>query len=248
MVADVLRRRILAGSLRDGDLLPKQEELIAEFQVSKPSVREAFRILETEGLITVRRGNVGGSVVHVPKAETVAYMLALVLQSRDVSLVDTGSALRELEPVAASLCAAREDRNEAVLPRLRAEHARLEEALRTGDELEAIQASRAFHESLVDRCGNETMKVVLGALETLWSAHEQRWAEEATQAGEFPEPGSRTRALDEHAAILDLIERGDVAAVAHAARQHLEGSQQYPLTPDAQRRVEASSLRVMPPT
>jgi hypothetical protein len=31
-------------------------------------------------------------------------------------------------------------------------------------------------------------------------------------------------------------------------RQHLEGSQQYPLTPDAQRRVEASSLRVTPPT
>ena len=38
MVADVLRRRILSGVLADGDLLPKQEDLLDEFGVSKPSI------------------------------------------------------------------------------------------------------------------------------------------------------------------------------------------------------------------
>lgn len=51
-----LRARILAD---DGDgRLPTQDQLVSEFGVSYP-IREAIRILETEGLVTVRRGNVG---------------------------------------------------------------------------------------------------------------------------------------------------------------------------------------------
>src|SRR5258707_617511 len=79
LVADALRDRITGGDLRDGDLLPKQEELLAEFRVSKPSLREALRILETEGLITVRRGNVGGAVVHLPDSDDAGYMIGLIL-------------------------------------------------------------------------------------------------------------------------------------------------------------------------
>ena len=62
MVAAGLRDKILSGELDDGDLLPRQEDLLAEFGVSPPSIREALRILETEGLITVKRGNVGGGL------------------------------------------------------------------------------------------------------------------------------------------------------------------------------------------
>jgi DNA-binding FadR family transcriptional regulator len=79
LVADALRQRILGGDLTDGQLLPNQENLLTEFSVSKPSLREALRILEAEGLITVRRGNVGGAVIHQPQARHAAYTLALVL-------------------------------------------------------------------------------------------------------------------------------------------------------------------------
>jgi DNA-binding FadR family transcriptional regulator len=75
MIADSLRRRILAGELNDGDVLPKVDDLLLEFPVSKPSIREAMRILETEGLLSVRRGNVGGAVIHRPNAKVAAYML-----------------------------------------------------------------------------------------------------------------------------------------------------------------------------
>ena len=79
LVADRLRSRILTGDLEDGDLLPKEEELREIYPVSKPSFREAMRILEAQGLITIRRGNVGGAVVHRPTANNVAYTLAMVL-------------------------------------------------------------------------------------------------------------------------------------------------------------------------
>ncbi len=242
MIADELRSRILRGELRDGDLLPKQEELLDEFQVSKPSVREAFRILETEGLVTVRRGNVGGSVVHVPQTDSVTYMLALVLETRGVTLADAGAALQQLEPAAAALCARRDDRATTVVPKLRAAHEQLASAIDDDDEMAAIQTSRAFHELLVELCGNETMRVVVGTLEGLWTAHEAAWAAEATRAGHFPDPEKRVRSLEEHAEILELIEQGDAEGVLTAARRHLEASQQFPLGA-SDRSIDAAATR-----
>src|SRR3954469_6123374 len=99
MVAAALRKRIVSGIIEDGGMLPKQEDLMAEFGISLPPMREALRILETEGLITVRRGNTGGAVVHQPQAAKAAYMLGLVLESRDVAINDVLEALRRLEPV-----------------------------------------------------------------------------------------------------------------------------------------------------
>ena len=46
--------------------------------MSPPSIREALRVLDTEGLVTVQRGNVGGAIVRAPQAGEVAYMLGLV--------------------------------------------------------------------------------------------------------------------------------------------------------------------------
>src|ERR1700761_8933558 len=86
VVAARLRRRILTGELEDGELLPKEEELREQYPVSKPSFREAQRILEAEGLITIRRGNVGGAVVHRPSANNVAYTMAMVLASRGANI------------------------------------------------------------------------------------------------------------------------------------------------------------------
>ena len=84
IVADELRRQIIDGELADGDLLPRQEVLVEQFNVSLVSLREALRILETEGLVSVRRGNRGGAIVHAPAKTSAAYMLGLLLQSESV--------------------------------------------------------------------------------------------------------------------------------------------------------------------
>jgi DNA-binding transcriptional regulator YhcF (GntR family) len=56
IVADELRQQIIDGRLADGDLLPGQKQLVEHFNVSLVSVREALRILETEGLVSVNVG------------------------------------------------------------------------------------------------------------------------------------------------------------------------------------------------
>ena len=243
LLADVLRDRILSGELRDGASLPKQDDLLEEFGTSKASAREAFRILETEGLVTVRRGNVGGAVVHRPKQETAAYMLALVLQSRGVGLSDVGSALQYVEPLCAALCAGRADRATTVVPRLEAAHQALVDAIDSGDEAGAVPASRTFHEELVRCSGNETMILVAGALESLWTAHEGAWSVVASEAGRFPKPLLRKRALQEHEQLIEAIAAGDIDRATRTARRHLTTAQQYPLGEGGGGAVQASYLR-----
>lgn len=179
MVAASLRSDILSGKLKEGDSLPRQEQLFEEFRVSLPAVREAMRILETEGLISVRRGNVGGAVVHLPSQERTARMISMVLEVRNTSLSDVSGALLHLEPICAALCAEREDRETAVVPELAAALERQEADF---DNIASwTPNARVFHEVMVATCGNETMKVVIGSLETIWSAHESTVWGEATQ-------------------------------------------------------------------
>ena len=68
LVADQIRRRIVRGHLEEGEALLPESELMAEFGVSRPTLREAFRILESESLITVTRGSRGGlgSTLRIP--------------------------------------------------------------------------------------------------------------------------------------------------------------------------------------
>src|SRR3546814_20122980 len=90
-IADELRELIVSGELDEGDSLGKETELIERFGVSRPSLREALRILEAEGLISVMRGVLGGVVVHRPDQRQTARTAALVLQARHVPLADVFS-------------------------------------------------------------------------------------------------------------------------------------------------------------
>lgn len=238
-VADELRRQIVDGELADGDLLPPQAVLVEKFNVSLVSLREALRILETEGLLSVRRGNQGGAVVHAPTKASAAYMIGLVLQSEHVLLDDLGTALRDLEPTCAALAAGREDRVETIVPELRRLNAEMSENLEQ-DQL-FTDLGRQFHDTLVRGCGNSTVKAVVGSLEALWSSHEQRWAESTSAAGEYPSIAERKAVLKTHTALTEAIERGDAERARRVASRHLADAQAYVLSKHAGQRIVATS-------
>jgi GntR family transcriptional regulator, transcriptional repressor for pyruvate dehydrogenase complex len=224
-VADQLRRRILRGDLADGSVLPKEDELLLEFPVSKPSLREAMRILEAEGLLRVRRGKLGGSVVRRPNSANVAYTIGLVLGSQEVGLSDVAGALLQVEPACAALCAARPDRSSSVVPALRKLHA--ESVASVDDLLLATSASRRYHEALVELCGNQTMIMLAGALEMLWSAHETSWSSRVTDDSIVP-IDERLAVLEDHRLVIDAIDVGDARRAHDLAAAHLVNAQHYP--------------------
>ena len=238
-VADELRRQIVDGDLADGDLLPPQAVLVEKFNVSLVSLREALRILETEGLVSVRRGNQGGAVVHAPTKASAAYMLGLLLQSEHVMLSDLGTALTDLEPTCAALAAQRPDRVTTIVPELQRLNTAMSETLHEGPLFTDL--GRQFHDALVRGCGNSTVTAVVGSLEALWSSHEQRWAELSAQTGDYPSIAERKAVLKTHSALTDAIESGDAGRARRIATRHLTDAQAYVLSDNAGQRIVATS-------
>ncbi|MEQ8842013.1 MAG: GntR family transcriptional regulator [Acidimicrobiales bacterium] len=230
LVVAELRRRILDGELDDGDELPRQEDLLKEFGVSKPSMREALRILESEGLLSVRRGKVGGAVVHRPGLDNAAYVLGTVLRSTGAPVDDVARALNQLESQCVAMCAGRDDRAETVVPALRDVNARAAACI--DDVRQFTIVSREFHEALVQLCGSPTLTLVVGALESVWTAHADAWAELHDGQGDFPDRAYRQQGVDDHEALIDLIEAGDMAGAAAENQRHLAWAPVYALDPE----------------
>ncbi|WP_375482722.1 FadR/GntR family transcriptional regulator [uncultured Mycobacterium sp.] len=243
IVADELRRQIIDGELADGDLLPRQEVLVEQFNVSLVSLREALRILETEGLVSVRRGNRGGAVVHAPAKTSAAYMLGLLLQSEYVKVSDLGAALLELEPACAALAAQRPDRADTLVPDLK----QINDAMAThlDDGRQFTEIGRQFHDALVRGCGNQTIIAVVGTLETLWTSHEQQWANESAAHGTYPSLSKRRAALNTHVKLTEMIEAGDVDRARRVAARHLADTQTHVLAGRPDQRIYALSPQAL---
>jgi len=237
IVASRLRDDILSGRIKEGDVLPSQDTLLAEFGVSPPALREAIHILETDGLISVRRGNMGGAIVHPPSAERTAHMISMVLQTRSATPADVSGALLHLEPICAGLCAAREDRMTEVVPYLEAE---IETQTDQFDNLARyVPNARRFHEAIVSRCGNEPMILLIGSLELIWSSHESSvWSDE----GDPMKVKTMRAALRDHQRLLDAIRDGNEARAVKLAQDHLSAARRNTLAVGSDKTIEAKLI------
>lgn len=231
IVASKLRDDILSGRLRAGDILPTQETLFSELGVSPPALREAIHLLETDGLISVRRGNMGGAVVQLPSAERTAQMIAMVLQTRAATPADVSGALLHLEPICAGMCAARADRATEVVPQLQAEINT--QTAQFDDAAQYVRNARRFHEVLVARCGNEPMILLIGSLELIWSTHEsQVWGDDMNEK-------TMRAALHDHQRLLGAISEGNVTRATTLAADHLTAARRTTLAVGTDKTIEA---------
>jgi len=206
MVASQLRRQIVLGELKEGDQLPSESVLMEEFGVSRPTLREAFRILEAEGAITVRRGVRGGARVQVPDIDVAARHAGLLLQYRGTLLSDVYEVRTVLEPAAARMAAKR---------RTSADLARLQDAVdRQRDSVEDPGASFAadaeFHRLIVELSGNETLQVLAGMVSNIIREGDRSYAESHDWQTEQELAKIAVRA---HARLVELIRKrsGDEA-------------------------------------
>ena len=242
LIASELREQIL-NSVHTSGPLPKQDDLVAMFGVSAPPLREALRILEGEGLITVRRGKVGGAVIHRPDGGSVSHAVGMALQGDQIRLRDLGGSILSFEPVCAQACADDVDVRELLRPILELNLQQTTEAI--GDGPVFTHRARQFHDLVVAQTPSRTTRLLVRSLVAIWSVQEEIWAHEASELGQYPTEEAQRSVLEAHTRIAEKILNGDGSGAERSARTHLEASQQSMLNLFGDRVVDASSARAV---
>lgn len=208
-IASKVRLQILSGALTAGTKLPPELELAATYSVSRPTIREALRILESDHLISIRRGKQGGAIVEPPSTDVLSQHAGLLLQYRGATLNDVLAAKALIEPPAAAAVARNQD-PEAIrrlqdLIDLEAEH--------QDSDYYAQELGERFHELLVELAGNRTLRIYAAMINGVVRRQLSRLG--TTQAEH------RARLLSEHRRLMELIQVGAALETEAFWREHL---------------------------
>jgi len=215
LVAAKIRRQIVDGQLAEGTALPPEAELVARYGVSRPTLREAFRILESELLVVVRRGVKGGALVRTPSVEVAARSAQALLQYRGATLADVHQARIMLEPPAAAILAERRDPD--AIAALVAAHEQ-EVAARTDEEVRLLGGG--FHHTVVEQAGNRTLSLLSVMVQQIIDLQTARL--QVLEAKRKARRRHRSQGHDDHARLLELIRAGAATEAERFWRQHLE--------------------------
>ncbi len=203
-----LQELILSGKLAAGTRLPSEREMMVEFQVSRPTVREALRVAESMGLISVRAGDPGGSKVLGAPALGIARVFDSLLDAGCTSWLE----LLELRMVLDSSSAAQA----GMQPRERlAKLGEILDQMRTTTDLRAFaELDVSFHEAVIQAGGNRLFHLVFQALDEPIRTQIESTLKESLHP-------RREETLKGHGALLEAMRRGDAQGAARAARAHL---------------------------
>jgi GntR family transcriptional regulator, transcriptional repressor for pyruvate dehydrogenase complex len=206
-IADRIRRLILEGALPADGPLPGERQLAARFAVSRGSVRDALRVLETIGLIETRHGQ-GTFARELDVGRLVAPLTSILTYRHDLrdELFDVR---RMFEPAVARVAASRvtEQDVEALQRLLDAQRRKLKHGA------SAIAEDTEFHAALARATQN---RVVVRIMETLNDLLIE------SRKLTLKQKGRPMRSLEGHEAVVAALRRRDPEAAAAAMHRHID--------------------------
>ena len=206
-VANRLTEAIRSGELAPGARLPAERELGVQFGVGRTSVREALRMLQATGLVTVRPGD-GAFVANVSSANDRSFARWESLYHYRVE--ELFEARLAIEPLAAARAAKRADEDE--LNSIAAALTAFEQGVNECDLAAMVLADDDFHGAIMLASRNRMFQAMLGVANHL--------SLESKRAG-LSAPGRPPHVLAKHRAIFAAIAAGDSQAAESAMRDHL---------------------------
>jgi DNA-binding FadR family transcriptional regulator len=234
LVADRIRQQIVRGQLNEGDWLPTEPELMERFGVSRPTLREAFRLLEADSLVRVRRGPPGGARVSIPGPEAAAPIFGLLLTLSGTTLSDVYDARTVIEPPAARILA--ESGSDADHDAIEAEADRVAAAFAASAPFGPVTVR--FHQRLVELAGNRTLTTVIVMLGEIMSRHVAiAYNESPSSMADIEE--RHERALRSYRRLVALVRNRDGEAAERHWAEHMRAARVHLLqnAETAQRQV-----------
>jgi DNA-binding FadR family transcriptional regulator len=198
---------IVERGLSPGDRLPPEAEMMERFKISRASLREGLRLLETYGVITIRQGQRGGPEIGSMSPADIARTLSLFFRLDGATYSDVFGARLVIEPVMSRIAAERQAPEQ--MNALRA----LLEAEADTPAAEYVEASNNFHQLVSGLSGNPVLDLLGQALRALY-------AERIFRGGALPEE-TLAFCREAHPEIGEAILAGDGDRAETLMTQHM---------------------------
>jgi DNA-binding FadR family transcriptional regulator len=161
-VAEHVRSQIANGELVSGDTLTLEADLLKQFQVSRPTLREALRVLESEGLIRLGRGSRKGATILAPSIKTAAKFGGLYLATQGTTIGEVHQVRTLIEPSMVAVLA-QSPNGEYI----HAFHQCADEqaaAIQARDYIRAVSALNSLHHLMIRYTDNRALSLLSGIL------------------------------------------------------------------------------------
>jgi GntR family transcriptional repressor for pyruvate dehydrogenase complex len=206
-VARLIVRDIVDQGRSPGDALEPESAMLERFGISRASLREGLRILETQGLISIKPGPGGGPSVAAVNSRHFGRMATLFFQVLRVQLGEVLEARLVLEPVMAGLAAERHD------PELNGQlEANVKAHYTAEDEAEWLRVTQEFHEMVCSMSGNPLLNLLARSLKDIYT--------DRVAGLVFPE-SKREDVRKTHGDIAQAIVDGDAETASRLMREHM---------------------------
>lgn len=208
-VSEMIKERILLGEFPQSSALPPIKQLAGQLDISPASLREALRILEADGYLSMKSGPSGGPIVRHPGDERVTEIVAGILRLKKTKLRDLHEARYYLELPVVRLAA--RSRSSKDLERLQAS---IDATRASHDRAAFHRHAFEFHQIVADCSGNRILRLFFGCLRDLVYGSFGRLI--------VDRPWQDTTA-NEHVRIYEAIRDRDEERAEKLARRHLDG-------------------------
>lgn len=223
MVAGRLRDQIASGNLKAGSMLQPESKLLELFNVSRPTLREALRILEAEGLISIGRGMRSGAMILGPSIQKVAQYANFMLAADGVTMRDLHQSRMFFEPAIIRSLKGHSAELKAACEELRQCVAHLQGALLSQQYLEVVAGTNHFHEILARASGNKTIAMLLSVLQTISNGI---YSINLIEKGDAPDAlhKNMVKTVAGYDALCSLLEKGKSDEAAAFWQRYMERS------------------------
>jgi DNA-binding FadR family transcriptional regulator len=204
-VAQDIVRDIVRRGLATGDRLPLEAAMVEEYGVSRTSLREALRLLEVQGLISLKPGPGGGPVVGTVEPSHLARTAALYFHLSAATYDDLMRAQVLMESTCARLAAMNPERETFMAPWLEQEL--------PGDTPTYRDATVGFHGAVYDATSNPVLSLLTQAVTHIVTQH---------VIGTMDPVELRARIVDEHEELARVIASGDADRSEKMMTEHFE--------------------------
>lgn len=246
MVAGRLRDQIASGNLKAGTMLQPESKLLELFGVSRPTLREALRILEAEGLITIGRGMRSGALIQGPSIQKVAQYANFMLAADGVTMRDLHEARMFFEPAIILSLKVHDEALKSACEGLRDCVTFLQQALESRQYMEIVTGTNRFHELLAHASGNKTIAMLLSVLQTI---SQGIYSINLTGSRDSAEVLHKNmgKTVSGYDALCNLLEKGKVDEAAAFWQRYMERSLEFlERTKLGERKLISSSVTAGP--